>query len=113
MNTNRFLPLLTAAVLGGCTYDSTLTEPLVAHTRPLAQAQQRGEQLLIPGDALVERNGLPGVFVWQDGVARFRLLRLGGATRSGIEVLSGLKGDEQLVVGALAPILDGSPIQPR
>ena len=68
------------------------------------------QQLLIPAGAYIERGGLPGVFVLNAGQARFRMLRIGQHSAGKLEVLSGLAGNETLVLGDLTQIHDGSPI---
>ena len=67
-------------------------------------------RILIPRGAYVERGGLPGVYVLHAGQARFRMVHVGKINADQMEVLSGLAGDETLVLGDLADIHDGSPI---
>jgi hypothetical protein len=72
-------------------------------------------KLLIPRQALVERGGIPGVFVLnetgsQTPQARFRLVRAGRTSDAQVDILSGLHGDETLVLGDLAAVHDGSPV---
>mgnify|MGYP003416264744 FL=1 len=65
----------------------------------------------IPRAALVERGGIPGVFVLNEaGEARFRLVRPGRTSGTQTEILSGLHGDETLVLGDLGAVHDGTPI---
>jgi hypothetical protein len=54
---------------------------------------------------------VPGVFVLENDEARFRMVRTGklGATR--IEILSGLFGNEVLLLGDLDQVHDGSPVR--
>lgn len=80
--------------------------------RPTLTAPAAGTQnISIPRAALVERAGLPGVFVVSsDRLARFRLVRPGKTRGERIEILSGLRGGETLVVGDLGAVRDGSPI---
>ena len=85
----------------------SLQRPVVTlKAAPRAPAQR----LLIPAGAYVERGGLPGVFVLSQGQARFRMVRIGKRNAGQLEVLSGLSGDETLVLGGFAEIHDGSPI---
>ena len=84
---------------------------LTLHVRPGDLAK-----LLIPRQALVARGGIPGVFVLsetgsQTPQARFRLVRIGRTSDAQVEILSGLHGDETLVLGDLAAVHDGSPIK--
>ena len=65
----------------------------------------------IPRAALVERGGIPGVFVLSEaGAARFRLVRPGRTSGTQVEILSWLHGNEMLVLGDLAAVHDGTPI---
>ncbi len=86
--------------------------PLPRLERPTLAVPAPGTQnILIPRTALVDRAGLPGVFVLNaDGQARFRLVRPGKTYGDNIEILSGLRGGETLVVGDLGAVRDGSPI---
>ncbi len=88
----------------------SLQRPVVTLKVAPATPQQR---LIIPASAYVERSGLPGVFVLSAGQARFRMLRIGQRSAGQLEVLSGLAGDETLVLGDFADIHDGSPIVVR
>jgi len=83
--------------------------------RPLlALNVQSASRVLIPQAALVERGGLPGVFVLgADSQARFRMVRPGKTGNGRVEILSGLNGDETLVLGDLHEVHDGSPIAKR
>jgi hypothetical protein len=68
-------------------------------------------RIKIPRAALVERGGIPGVFVLNEaGEARFRLVRPGRVLDAQAEILSGLHGNETLVLGDLAAVHDGTPI---
>ena len=87
---------------------ATLERPVIV--LPAASDTQRKPRLLMPRAALVERGGLPGVFVLQDGQARFRMVRIGKRADNQLEVLSGLAGGETLVLGNLADVHDGSPV---
>lgn len=81
--------------------------------RTLTKAADVPTGVLVPRPALVERGGLPGVFVLQDGLARFRMVKTGKPRGAALEVLSGLHGDETLILGDLADLHDGSPIRAR
>jgi len=84
-----------------------LERPVLAlHGKP-------GESLIIriPRQALVVRGGIPGVFVLSEaGEARFRMVRAGDNRGAQAEILSGLHGDETLVLGDLSAVHDGTPI---
>lgn len=104
-----------ALVLAGCAPEPTYPPPeLPRLERPVqALAVRPGERVLIPRAALVERAGVPGVFVLDEqGRARFRMVRTGKTVGARIEILSGLAGNERLVLGDLDAVRDGSPIKP-
>lgn len=57
------------------------------------------EKMLIPASALVERGQLTGVYlVDAQGLASFRLVRVGESVGGGLEILSGLEAGETLVL---------------
>ncbi len=110
--------LTTLPFLGGCREQAaTPSLMLPSLQRPVVtlrvSALTASQQLFIPAMAYVERSGLPGVFVLNAGQARFRMVRIGIHTAGQLEVLSGLRGDETLVLGDLADVHDGSPIVVR
>ena len=86
----------------------TMERPVM--TLKIAKDPSRKARILIPRAAYVERGGLPGVYVLQAGQARFRMIHVGKTNSGQLEILSGLAGDETLVLGNLADIHDGSPI---
>jgi hypothetical protein len=89
-------------------------QPLTALTRPLLMLDIRSGRVLIPQAALIERGGVPGVFVLEaQNVARFRMVRVGKAYGGQVEILSGLTGTETLILGELREVRDGSLIVKR
>ena len=122
MRTMRLLmiALFAAALpLAGCNKKPEVPPPSLSRVeRPvLALHVKPGDltKLLIPRQALVERSGIPGVFVLSEAgsqtpQARFRLVRTGRTSDAQVEILSGLHGDETLVLGMLADVHDGSPV---
>ena len=69
------------------------------------------EALLIPSSALIQRGQLQLVFVNDQNVARLRLVRTGRERTEGIEVLSGLDGNESLVTAGADRLADGQPLK--
>jgi len=68
--------------------------------------------VVIPRAAIIMRGGIPGVFVVSaHGLARFRLVKIGATTAQTAEILSGLSGDETLVLPPFRHIYDGSPVR--
>ena len=107
--------MLSALPLAGCQKKPPAPPPSLPQVdRPVFSLQVTPAELLrirIPRQALVERGGIPGVFVLSPaGEARFRMVRSGGTLGAQVEILSGLHGDETLVLGDLAEVHDGSPI---
>lgn len=89
---------------------------LPALVRPVMRLQpppDSRDEVLIPVAAFVVRGGIPGVFVLRQGLARFRMVRPGRQRGDRLQVLSGLSGNETLVLGNLADVHDGSPITVR
>lgn len=107
--------VLVGLSLAGCR-EQAATPPLALPSlqRPVVALKVTAltppQRLLIPAGAYMERSGLPGVFVLSEGQARFRMVRIGKRNAGQLEVLSGLTGDETLVLGDFAEIHDGSPI---
>jgi len=75
--------------------------------------EERTEAVVIPKDALVDREGRSIVYVVSDGVARERQVEIGLTDRTRAEVISGLEaGDAVVVVGAQG-LADGDPVEVR
>ncbi|NOZ10736.1 MAG: hypothetical protein GXP09_06850 [Gammaproteobacteria bacterium] len=84
-----------------------------ALSRPIftTQAPVDEKNIVIPGNALVMRGGIPGVFVLSDqDLARFRMVKPGKQRDAYTSIVSGLHHNEQLVTGDLSAVRDGSPI---
>jgi len=65
-------------------------------------------QAAVPAEALVWRGSLPSVFVIEDGKPSLRLVRVGYPMADGrVAVMSGLKGDEQVIVNPPASLVSG------
>lgn len=109
------LAMLVALTFAGCDKKPPeVPPPPPRMERPaLSLNIQPGEllKIKIPRAALVERGGIPGVFVLNEaGEARFRLVRPGRIGDAQVEILSGLHGNETLLLGDLTAVHDGSPI---
>jgi hypothetical protein len=106
--------LLAVAALAACAEKPSKAAGMIPVARPVL-ALKTGTPVRIPRATLVERGGIPGVFVLDTGVeppqARFRMVRAGHPNDGQIEILSGLKGGEVLVTGDLAPVRDGTAIK--
>ena len=70
------------------------------------------QAITIPRKAVVERGQLTSVYVVdQSGIARMRLVKTGKTYSDRVEVLSGLKEGEQIVVDGVAAVNDGSRVR--
>ncbi len=106
---SMLVPIL---ILGACGKETPPPAP-AALPRPLHAVQPDKGRISVPRKLLVERHGIPGVFVLQDGkLARFRMVNTGKIRNDQVEILSGLQGNESLVAGDLTFVMDGSPIEP-
>ncbi len=109
------LLVLVIATFAACGREPEAPPQLARVERPvlvLTAAANTPAGVLVPRAALVERAGVPGVFVLHEGLARFRMVKAGRAKGNDIEILSGLAGTETLVLGDLKGVRDGSPLQP-
>lgn len=67
--------------------------------------------ITVPRTAVVRRGGLDGVFLLQNGVARFRWLRTGRVTGESIAVTAGLSEGEVILIRVPDTVYDGTPVQ--
>lgn len=96
-------------LVAGCGKKAAEPVPTAALTRPALTLDAKAGRVLVPQSALVERGGVPGVFVFtEENQARFRMVRTGKNLNDRVEILSGLRGDETLVAGDLRDVHDGS-----
>jgi len=103
---------VTALLLAGCGEKAALPVPVAALERPVLTLDAQAGRVLVPEALLVERGGVPGVFVLSDeNRARFRMVRTGKTVTNQVEILSGLRGNETLVSGDLQDVHDGSPVK--
>lgn len=86
---------------------SGLTPGLFARAgRPRAGA----ESLLVPATAVVHRGQLSGVYVVENGVLHFRLIKTGRQLGANYEVLSGLAAGESVVVHGVERVRSGARV---
>jgi len=70
------------------------------------------ERLFIPKSALVEKNGLQGVYVvGRSDTAMLRWLKIGNESGESIEVLSGLKAGDKIITSTSGKIYNGKSIK--
>jgi len=73
--------------------------------------ERRPDALQIPRTALLDGDGPPKVFVVMDGKAAERAVKLGLSNGAMIEVVSGLKDGEQVVVVGQAAVKPGAAVR--
>ena len=77
-----------------------------------AGSEGEGGLLTVPGDAVLRRGGLTGVFVVKDGRAWLRWVALGRGLNDGFEVRAGLDEGERVVLGP-SSLTDGVAVSER
>jgi RND family efflux transporter MFP subunit len=66
----------------------------------------------VPASAIVERGALTSLWVVSpEGIARLRLVKLGGAVGERVEVLAGLNPGERIVTAGMEKVSDGAKVQ--
>ncbi len=69
------------------------------------------QAILVPGEALVNRGQLTGVYkVSPAGILALTMVRVGKRYDSNVEVLSGLKPGERIIVGGVTKAVDGGRV---
>jgi multidrug efflux pump subunit AcrA (membrane-fusion protein) len=89
-----------------------LLSGMVAEARIFGQAKT--QVLTIPGEAIVrDPQGATTVFVYHPDRNRVyaRRIEVGSPVGDEVELRSGLKGDEQIVVAGQQKLREGSPVQ--
>jgi HlyD family secretion protein len=75
------------------------------------QVQTSDGTLTVPREAITYTGGQPHVFVYADGRVLRRLVRLGIQTAEAVEVLDGVRENEQVVVEDPSVLTDAMPVQ--
>ncbi|MCF8062251.1 MAG: hypothetical protein K9M82_07035, partial [Deltaproteobacteria bacterium] len=89
-------------------HDPRMADGMTARlTLPL---QPSGVRVLVPSDWLSEADGRIGLFVAEEGRARFRPVTLGDYYERRVEILEGLESGET-VITTPAGLHDGDPVQ--
>jgi RND family efflux transporter MFP subunit len=75
----------------------------------LAVGSRQG--VMVPQAAIIKRGQLKGIFtVDQDNLTHLVWVRLGDVSGTDVEVISGLQGDETIVVGSAKPLVEGDRV---
>jgi membrane fusion protein (multidrug efflux system) len=80
-------------------------------TRVLVILHSRDGVLVVPRDALLDREGATGVFAIEDEHARFHKLELGIGSEANVEVLSGLAAGSRVVTTGRTALEDGMAVR--
>ena len=88
--------------------DEPLPAGLFARVRP---HDGGSTALLIPTAALVRRGQLDGLYVVEEGILRYRLVRTGRVVGEQVEILSGLRAGETLVVDGAGRAKHGARVE--
>jgi len=110
----RLLALLGVSVVAAC------TDPVPLPVQPAPSVERQvyrvGDEqpLAVPRAALIERAGITGIYILDHGRARFRMVKTGVVLPANkIEIVSGLKVGEIVVLGELSDLYDGRPVSAR
>jgi RND family efflux transporter MFP subunit len=74
-------------------------------------ADKGSRTLLITNSALHQNGQMEQVFVAEQGIARLRLVRSGARFADRIEILSGLRAGDQVVIATSSDLRDGQPLE--
>ncbi len=74
-------------------------------------AETRSNALIVPRDAVVQRNSKDVVFVVTDGKAQMREVLQGIPSGDTVEIMKGVKEGEQVVVAGLSGLNDGDTVR--
>lgn len=77
----------------------------------VALVGRQAATLMINSSAVRQRGQLQQVFVAEQGLARMRLVRIGGEFDGRSEILSGLQVGDQVVTEAIDTLQDGQPLK--
>ncbi len=74
-------------------------------------AQSKPQGVLVPDEAIVQRDGKDVSFVLKDGHAERRAIRVGGTSGGKQQILSGLSDGETVILDPPEQLADGMPVQ--
>jgi RND family efflux transporter MFP subunit len=66
--------------------------------------------MTVPENAVVNREGLYYVFVVRSGIARLRLVSVGGSDNDRVTILSGIRSGERIAVTGVDKLTDNAPV---
>jgi RND family efflux transporter MFP subunit len=74
-------------------------------------ASGKEDRLMAPRTAVVERNGLTGVYTLVEGKARFTLVTLGKEAGDLVQILSGIADGRRIIAMPPAGLIEGAPVR--
>jgi RND family efflux transporter MFP subunit len=77
----------------------------------LLVATSDSRTVTVPAEAVIRRGQLETIFVLDSGTARLRLIRTGRERDGRLEVVSGLSGEEKVVVPGALELVDGQRVE--
>jgi len=76
-----------------------------------SRSGESSQLLLVPPVAVVTRGQLTGVYLVEDGVLHYRLVRTGRQFPGGLEIIAGLNPGDTLVVGGVERAANGARVE--
>lgn len=77
----------------------------------VSRPDSRREAILIPELAVVQRGQLHGVYVVEEGILHYRLVKPGGKVGTRLEILAGLQAGDRLVVAGVTKARHGARVE--
>jgi RND family efflux transporter MFP subunit len=91
--------------------DSSILPGMFINASIESNSSEDDQQILIPEESLVENGQLKGVYTLsEDGKAILRWLRTGNKADKKIEVLSGLREGDQLIISSESRLYNGATV---
>jgi hypothetical protein len=113
---NLWFTVIALLGLSACTETQVTPAPVqqlpVVELKIMKPRSNTNNQFMVLQEQYVQHIGTPGVFVLSaDNTARFRMAKSGKSDGSWIEITSGLTGEEDVLLGPLDTVVDGSPVR--
>lgn len=91
--------------------EETAELPAGAKVNATIILEEKQQVLIVPPEAVVQVDGKSVVYIYDDGVAKLREVECGSAGDGVLEIISGVKEKEQVIISPLAEIKDGAKVQ--
>jgi RND family efflux transporter MFP subunit len=90
--------------------DARLLPGMIAQVQVVGDGDGAGPQVVLPQYVLVTRLDGNGVFVEEDGAARWRAVQVGSVMRDQVIITSGLEAGERVIVTGHRELADGDEV---